>query len=136
MVGLIRRTTISFQRPFSLPGLDELLAEGEYDVEVELSAPAGHLDPVNWKASVVVRLHPRMSHPGLERNLTLSLIDLDRAQAKDKMSGKDLTELLLEDMLADPMIRLVMVADGVSEAEVRRIYGATGSPDDSTAGPD
>lgn len=135
MVGLIRRATISFQRPFSLPGLDEMLSEGDYEVEVELSAPSGHLDPVSWKASVVVRLHPRASHPGLERSLTVSLIDLDLAHAKDKMSGKDLTDLLLEDMLADPMIRLVMLADGVSEAEVRRVYGITGLPDASNAGP-
>ncbi len=134
MEGLIRKTTAVFLRPFTVPGFDETLPAGEYDLETELSVPASHLDPEDWKASVLVRLHPRESHPGLVRSLTVSLTDLDRAHAKDKMSGKELTELFLEDMLADPMIRLVMQADGISEGQLRRIY--EGLSISEPAGPD
>jgi len=58
--------------------------------------------------------------------LTVPLAELERAVAKDKLPGKALTDFFLEEMLADPMIRLVMKADGVEEAELRSLYA--GSP--------
>ncbi|MFD2815838.1 hypothetical protein ACFSYD_18030 [Paracoccus aerius] len=48
--------------------------------------------------------------------------------AKDKLTGKALTDFFLEEMLADPMIRLVMEADGVGEAELRDLYSRTRKP--------
>src|SRR5210317_1998988 len=107
------KTIAVFDRPFKLPGFDETLPAGEYDIETELASPPDHKDPEAWKASVVVHLHPRLSHPGLTRSLSLSLADLDHVRAKDKLSGKDLSQIFLEDMLDDPMVQLVMQADGV-----------------------
>ncbi|WP_264210716.1 hypothetical protein [Leisingera thetidis] len=120
------RTVAVFSRSFTLPGFDEALPAGEYDIETELSAPPDHLDPQAWKASVLVHLHPRKSHPGLVRSLTVSLADLDSARAKDKLSGKELSTFLFEEMLADPMVRLVMQSDGVSEAQIRHLYSGLG----------
>ncbi|WP_435659612.1 hypothetical protein [Leisingera caerulea] len=122
MDQLTSKAVAIFSRPFTLPGFDETLPAGEYGIETELSAPPGHLTPQAWKASVLIQLHPRASHPGLARSLTVSLADLESAQAKDKLSGKDLSQFFLEEMLADPMVRLVMQADGVSEAQIRRLY--------------
>jgi hypothetical protein len=51
----------------------------------------------------------------LRGTLTVSLADLDNVRAKDKLTGKPLSDFFLEEMLADPMVRLVMEADGVSE---------------------
>ena len=118
------KSTAIFVRPFTVPGFSETLPAGEYDIETELSAPPNHLDPESWKASVVVHLHPRASHPRLERSLTVTLADLNSARAKDKFSGKELAVFLLEEMLADPMTRLVMEADGVSEMQIRYLYSA------------
>jgi hypothetical protein len=50
------------------------------------------------------------------------LAELEHAVAKDKLTGKALTDFFLEEMLADPMIRLVMQADGVAEADLRDLY--------------
>lgn len=122
MENLIRKTTIVFSQPFTFPGFGETLPAGDYDIETELLAPPDHVKPERWKASVLVHLQPRKSYPGTARSLTVSLADLDRARAKDKLSGKELGEFFLEEMLADPMIRLVMQADGVSEAQIRRLY--------------
>ena len=119
------KTVAVFDRPFKLPGFDETLPAGEYDIETELASPPDYNDPEAWKASVVVHLHPRVSHPGLTRSLSVSLVDLDHARAKDKMSGKDLSQVFLEEMLADPMVQLVMQADGVSEAQLRHLYSGT-----------
>jgi hypothetical protein len=80
------------------------------------------IEPGTWTSSVLVRLHPRASHPGLSRTLTVPLAELEHAVAKDKLTGKALTDFFLEEMLADPMIRLVMQADGVAEADLRALY--------------
>ena len=119
------KTVAVFDRPFKLPGFDETLPAGEYEIETELATPPDHRDPEAWKASVVVHLHPRVSHPGLTRSLSVSLVDLDHARAKDKLSGKDLSQVFLEEMLEDPMVQLVMQADGVSEAQLRHLYSGS-----------
>lgn len=129
MEDLTSRTVAVFARPFMVPGFGETLPAGEYDIETELASPPGHLDPAAWKASVLVKLHPRISHPGLARALTVSLADLDHARAKDKLTGKALSDYFLEEMLADPMVRLVMEADGVSEAHLRHLYSGLRTPD-------
>lgn len=125
----IGKSIAVFSQPFRLSGFDELLPAGEYDIETELASPPDQLNPEAWKASVRVHLHPRGSHPGLARSLTVSLADLDTARAKDKLSGKELAQFFLEEMLADPMVRLVMKADGVSESQLRHLYGCSGGPD-------
>ncbi|MBD3624840.1 MAG: hypothetical protein HUJ24_05570 [Rhodobacteraceae bacterium] len=129
MENLTNKTVAVFSRPFVVPGFGETLPAGEYDIETELCSPPGHLDPEAWKASVLVTLHPRISHPGLARTLTVSLADLDHARARDKMTGRALANFVLEEMLADPMVRLVMKADGVSEAHLRHLYSGRGTPD-------
>jgi hypothetical protein len=132
---VITRTTIVFARPFDLPGFDERLPAGDYDIETELSAPPDHRDPARWKASVMLRLHPRSSHPGLSRNLTVSLADLDGALARDKLTGKDLGTFLLDALFIDPMVQLVMKADGVSETQLRDLFAVFGNlPEAASSG--
>jgi hypothetical protein len=110
------KTTAVFLRPFQLPSFNETLPPGEYEIETQLLEPVDWIEPGTWTSSVLVRLHPRASHPGLSRTLTVPLAELEHAVAKDKLTGKALTDFFLEEMLADPMIRLVMQADGVAEA--------------------
>ncbi|MCA0927087.1 hypothetical protein [Ruegeria profundi] len=122
MDQIVSKSIAVFSKPFAFPGFDELLPAGEYEIETELSAPPDYLNPEAWKASVLICLHPRKSHPGLTRTLTVSLADLDRARAKDKLSSKELSQFLLDQLLADPMVQLIMRADGVSEAQLRHLY--------------
>lgn len=122
MEDLTSKTVAVFARPFTVPGFGETLPAGEYDIETELVSPPDRLHPEAWKASVLVKLHPRASHPGLARTLTVSLADLDHARARDKLTGRVLSDFFLEELLADPMVRLVMEADGVSEAHLRHLY--------------
>ena len=131
MQDLTNKTVAVLSRPFTVPGFDETLPAGEYEIETELVSPPDQRDPAAWKASVMVKLHPRTSHPGLAQTLTVSFAELDHARARDKLTGSALTDFFLEEMLADPMIRLVMKADGVSEAHLRRLYSGRGTPDNS-----
>ena len=116
------KTTAVFLRPFQLPSFNETLPPGEYELEIQLMEPVDWIEPGTWTSSVLVRLHPRASHPGLDRSITVPLADLEHAVAKDKLTGKALKEFFLEEMLADPMIRLVMQADGVAESDLRDLY--------------
>lgn len=118
------KTTAVFLRPFQLPSFNETLPPGEYEIETQLLEPVDRIDPGPWTSSVLVHLHPRASHPGLGRTLTVPLAELESAVAKDKLTGKALTDLFLEEMLADPMIRLVMQADGVAEADIRALHSS------------
>ncbi len=129
MEDLTSKTVAVFARPFTVPGFAETLPAGEYEIETELDTPPDQQGPEAWKASVLVKLHPRTSHPGLARTLTVSLSDLDRARASDKMTGRALSDFFLEEMLADPLVRLVMKADGVSEAHLRHLYSGHETPD-------
>jgi hypothetical protein len=116
------KTTAVFLRPFQLPSFNETLPPGEYEIETQLLQPVDWIEPGTWTSSVLVRLHPRASHPGLSRTLNVPLAELEHAVAKDKLTGKALTDFFLEEMLADPMIRLVMQADGVAEADLRALH--------------
>ncbi len=116
------KTTAVFLRPFQLPSFNETLPPGEYEIETQLLEPVDWIEPGTWTSSVLVHLHPRASHPGLGRTLTVPLAELESAVAKDKLTGKALTDYFLEEMLADPLIRLVMQADGVDESELRDLY--------------
>jgi hypothetical protein len=120
-------TTAIFLREFADPGLSEVLPAGEYVVQVELQAPPGHADPGRWKASVQVKLHPTPGSPGLSRTMTISLADLEHALAKDKLSGRPLADFVLEEMLADPMVRLFMKSDGVTDDDMRRLHSEPGA---------
>lgn len=122
MEETITRTVAVFSRPFIVPGHGEPLPAGDYDVETELLTPPDPQHPEAWKASVQVTLRPRTALPGLSAPLTVSLADLDAARARDKLTGRSLPDVFVEEMLADPMVRLVMQADGVSEAQLRHLY--------------
>lgn len=135
MEDLTSKTVAVFSRPFTVPGFDETLPAGEYEIETEVASPPDQRDPAAWKASVLVKLHPRISHPGLARTLTVSLADLDQARARDKLTGRALSNLFLEEMLSDPMVQLVMKADGVSEAHLRHVYSGHGSPNPGSNAP-
>ena len=118
------KTTAVFLRPFQLPSFNEILPPGEYEIETQLLEPVDWIEPGTWTSSVLVRLHPQASRPGLSRTLTVPLAELEHAVAKDKLTGKALTDFFLEEMLADPLIRLVMQADGVAESDIRNLYPA------------
>ncbi len=116
------KTVAIFVQSFELAGFDEILPAGEYEIETEFLDPVDDIEPGDWMSHVLVHLHPRASHPGLARELTVPLAALDLAIAKDKLTGKALGDYFLEEMLVDPMTRLVMQADGVSDEEVRKFY--------------
>lgn len=125
------RTIAVFVRPFRIPGLEEELPAGEYELETEVEPPFGFPDPESWRASVLIRLQPKAGTPGPGRSVTVPLADLERAEAEDRLAGPPLAEFLLDELLADPMVRLFMASDGITEAEMRRLHSRPGAAPDS-----
>ena len=70
------KTTAVFLRPFQLPSFNEILPPGEYEIEIQMFEPVDWTEPGTWTSSVLVHLHPRAGHPGLNRTLTGPLTDL------------------------------------------------------------
>ena len=52
MEDLTSKTVAVFARPFTVPGFNETLPAGEYEIETELVSPPDQEDPAAWKASV------------------------------------------------------------------------------------
>ena len=63
--GRVRMTAL-FQRPFVVPGLEEVLPAGEYLLEAELAPRAAGSEG----GKVLVHLHPTPGSPVLARSLT------------------------------------------------------------------
>lgn len=118
------RTTTTFHRPFQIAGFNETLPPGDYAIETPTRAPAGPVGPRTRLSAVEMHLHPRDSHPGLSRRLTVPLAALEHAEARDKLSGAALTDFFIEEMLADPMTHLLMKADGIAESDIRNLYAS------------
>jgi hypothetical protein len=124
---------MTFVHAFTLPGFDEVLPPGDYDIQSEAGAHFDPANPVACSGRGQVRLHARRAHPGLARSLSVSLTALSRAGLRDRERGRDLVDVFLDSMLSDPMIWLVMGADGVSEGEVRTLYARLRSARQDTA---
>jgi len=106
----IRRSAVSaiFRQPFRIPGLRETFPPGEYALGVETAPAAGR------GASVLIRLAPAGS--GSARTVTVPLADLEAALAAQ------VPAVPLDHLLADPMVRLFMASDGVTDDEIRDLY--------------
>ena len=126
------KTTVVFLRPFEFPSFNETLPSGQYEIEIKPLVPIASLESGERTPSVTVQLHPHASDPGLSRTLTVPLAELKNAVATDKFNDSTPTDYFLKDLLADPMIRLMMEADGVVDSELRDLYSALfcGTPEE------
>jgi hypothetical protein len=128
------KTRMTFIHAFTLPGFDEVLPPGDYDVAPEVGAVFRPSDPLTCVGRAQMHLQARKGHPGLARSLSVSLAALAQAGLRDGEADRDLVDVVLDSMLSDPMIWLVMGADGVSEDEVRTRYARLRSARQDAAG--
>ncbi|MCW1931021.1 hypothetical protein [Pararhodobacter zhoushanensis] len=119
MKRLTQNGTAVFERAFTLPGLHETLPAGAYRIETEVTATPWGDASGPARSMVRILLHPRASHPGMVRHLTLSVTALNEALAQDAATKPAHDRAFLDERMADPMVRLVMHADGLSETPLR-----------------
>jgi hypothetical protein len=118
------KSTMTFQRPFSLSGFDGWLPAGTYEVESEQVVLNATSLPDCLQTWVVIHLHSTDLSPALAQTLTVPREVLERAQARDEAPEDPPSDLFLAGMLADPIVRLLMVSDGVSTTEVVSVVKA------------
>lgn len=124
MTTWIRKSTATFKWPFMLDGFDGWLPAGTYELESEQVILDAVSLPDCLRTSVLIHLHSEVGSPALVRTLTVPWEALERAQFCDQAPTELPSDVLLDRLLADPIVRLVMLSDGVSETEVRRVVKA------------
>lgn len=114
-----RKTTVTFERPFRLDGLEMDLPAGEYGVESENDVLDGMFLPDSLRTSVLIHPHSTAGTPGYSQTLAVPWEVLEAALSRDRSRAAPPIEPGLEEMLLEPIIRLLMRSDGVSEASIR-----------------
>ena len=83
--------TVTFKGPFVLPGLDEVLPAGDYNVETEEELIAGVSHTVYRRTSTVLLLPAKSGPAHLMRALVIDPDALDAAVARDLKTAAHLT---------------------------------------------
>ena len=81
-------STVVFNRPFLIAGLDEEQPAGSYQVETDEE----QIEDVSFVAyrrlATFIHLHPSPGQPGTRQTLTIDPVDLERALRADQQSGE------------------------------------------------
>ncbi|WP_158969356.1 hypothetical protein [Chachezhania sediminis] len=124
------KTSRVFQQPLKLNSALKIRPQGRYRIEVRPPASAGlHtglLPPVRMNVPPR-QSHPVQSQPGPSPIQTDPLKGQEQDPPRGERARNAETKTFLNEMLTDPLIRLVMAADGVSEAEIRMLYDGSGT---------
>ncbi|MEO3429263.1 hypothetical protein AAFN88_10430 [Pelagibius sp. CAU 1746] len=89
MTTRIIEKTVTFQRPFVLAGLDEVLPAGDYLVETEEELIGGLSYAAYRRISTVLRLQAESGLPHLTRAMTVDPEELDQALRRDCNGAHD-----------------------------------------------
>lgn len=139
------RKTVTFRRPFILSGLDEVLPAGSYEVETEEELLGAISFPAYRRTVSIIHLHQELRDPGRINTLTINPKELDAAINRDQAPPEISThrktgtsealhaqqqtkaanaqsfvcqEPNLDEVMSDPIVRLLMQRDRLSEADV------------------
>lgn len=82
-----REMTVTFEGPFALAGLDEVLPAGDYSVEMEEELVEGNSYPAYRRTGTVLRLHATSGPSHLTRAMTIDPEELDAALARDRVTA-------------------------------------------------
>lgn len=134
--------TVTFKRPFVLGNFNEIQPAGAYRVETDEELMEGISFPVYRRTLTMIHLHASPRDPGRTQMLDINPNDLDAALKRDRVSTElpadpeidVLPEVRdcrsgrmpdaqaparlepdLDEMMADPIVRLVMRSDGLSQ---------------------
>jgi len=116
MADELRKTTITFSRPVRFPCGNRVLPAGVYWIEWRQRRRDGAETPQAPETEVLLRLG---AEPGAE-TLTVQWGALCAALAGDQPCAGRSRKQPVDELLADPLVRLVMSSDGVTDHTLRR----------------
>jgi hypothetical protein len=97
------RTTVTFRRPFSLSGVDEVQPAGAYTVETD---EEGLSFPVWRRTATVILLGANAGNGGLTQVVAVKPVALEAAQASNAVIQPEAAvEATLDDLLGDGVLQ-------------------------------
>jgi hypothetical protein len=78
--------TVTFNKPFTLAGIGEVLPAGAYRVETDEELLQGISFHAYRRVQTLIHLHSKSGNPRLTRTLTIDPKDLDAALKRDHAS--------------------------------------------------
>ena len=111
------RKTVTFRRPFSLSGLDEMQAAGTYTVETNEEMLEGLSFPAWRRTATVILLRPQAGGAGLGRDLEIDPVELETVEDSDALNLPNaVVEATLGELLADGVLQQAVLSAGLSPA--------------------
>jgi hypothetical protein len=116
------RRTVTFRRPFSLSGLDEMQPAGSYTVETNEEMLEGLSFPAWRRTATVILLRPPAGTVGLGQDLEIDPGELEAIEDSDALNLPDaVVEATLGDLLADGVLQQAVRSAGLSPAAFKTL---------------
>ena len=111
------RKTVTFRRPFSLSGMDEVQPAGSYTVETTEELLEGVSFPAWRRTATVILLRPQGGAAHLGQDLDIDPIELEAVQECDAVNLPDaVVEASLGELLADGVLQQAVHSAGLTPA--------------------
>jgi hypothetical protein len=116
------RKTVTFRRPFSLSGLDEMQPAGTYTVETNEELLEGPSFPAWRRTATVILLRPQAGAVGLGHDLEIDPVELEKVEGSDALNLPDtVADTTLGNLLADGVLQQAVQSAGLSPAGFRTL---------------
>ena len=110
-------------RPFLLEGQVATLPAGAYRVDTKEGVFDGMVRAGHQRTSARNHLHGKPGTGGVAPTLTIfPREDSEMALTRAMSPAAPLAEPDLDEMMTEPVVRLVMHGDGISEADIRGVF--------------
>jgi hypothetical protein len=116
------RKTVTFRRPFSLSGLDEMQPAGTYTVETNEELLESLSFPAWRRTATVILLRPQAGGVGLRQDLEIDPSELEAVEDSDALNLPEaVVEATLGDLLADGVLQQAVQSAGLSPTAFRTL---------------
>jgi hypothetical protein len=116
------RKTVTFRRPFSLSGLDEMQPAGTYTVETNEEMLEGLSFPAWRRTATVILLRPQVGAAGLGQDLEIDPVELETVEDSDALNLPNaVVEATLGELLADGVLQQAVLSAGLSPADFKTL---------------
>jgi hypothetical protein len=116
------RKTVTFRRPFSLSGLDEMQPAGTYTVETNEELLESLSFPAWRRTATVILLRPQAGGVGLGQDLEIDPSELEAVEDSDALNLPEaVVEATLGDLLADGVLQQAVQSAGLSPAAFKTL---------------
>ena len=83
------RTSVTFRRPFLLPGLDDEQPAGVYEIETDEERVEGLSFSAYRRVETWIHLHPKTANPTLTQTMKVDADELQALLRRDQAEAED-----------------------------------------------